>query len=182
VLEGGERLRADGIIVAAGVRSRELLSTIGIQIPLIAERGYHIQAHEHAWPDLPPVVFEDRSMIVTRFTSGLRIASFVEFGDPDSPPDPRKWARLHTHARALGLPSGPELTQWMGSRPTLPDYLPAIGRSRRARNLIYAFGHQHLGLTLAPLTGQIVAALATRSPLPVDITQCDVERFSRRRG
>jgi glycine/D-amino acid oxidase-like deaminating enzyme len=180
VLDGGEVRNADCVVVAAGVRSRELLRTINVDVPLIAERGYHIQASQHAWPDLPPVVFEDRSMIVTRFTSGLRIASFVEFADPDSPPDPRKWARLHRHAHALGLPSGPALTQWMGARPTLPDYLPAIGRSRLASNLIYAFGHQHLGLTLAPLTGQIVAALATRSPPPVDIGRCDLERFARK--
>jgi D-hydroxyproline dehydrogenase len=181
VLEGGEMRSADCVVIAAGVRSRELLHTLGVDAPLIAERGYHIQASEDAWPDLPPGVFEDRAMIVTRFTSGLRIASFVEFANPNSPPDPRKWARLHRHAQALGLPSGTALTQWMGSRPTLPDYLPAIGRSRLADNLIYAFGHQHLGLTLAPLTGEIVAALATRSAPPVDIGRCDLERFSNRR-
>jgi D-hydroxyproline dehydrogenase len=180
VLEGGDVRSADCVVIAAGVRSRELLHTIGVDAPLIAERGYHIQASEHAWPDLPPVVFEDRSMIVTRFTSGLRIASFVEFANPNSPPDPRKWARLHRHAQALGLPSGPALAQWMGARPTLPDYLPAIGRSRLADNLIYAFGHQHLGLTLAPLTGEIVAALATRGAPPVDIEKCDLERFKKR--
>ncbi len=49
----------------------------------------------------------------------------------------------------------------MGSRPTLPDYLPAIGRSQRSPNLFYAFGHQHLGLTMGPITGEIVAQLVT---------------------
>jgi D-amino-acid dehydrogenase len=177
LLQGGETLQADHVIVAAGVRSRELLRTIGIDVPLIAERGYHLQTNEHTWPDLPPVVFEDRSMIVTRFASRLRMASFVEFADPDSPPDPRKWARLRTHARALGLPFGPQFSEWMGARPTLPDYLPAIGRSPHAHNLLYAFGHQHLGLTLAPVTGEIVAALAAGERTLVDIASCALERF-----
>lgn len=178
-IEGGEALDADHILVAAGVRSRDLMASIGIAAPLIAERGYHIQSGGGEWPDLPPVVFEDRSMIVTRFASGLRAASFVEFGDPDSPPDPRKWARLHAHAEALGLPIGADAAHWMGARPTLPDYLPAIGRSARASNLLYAFGHQHLGLTLAPLTGQLIAALATGAPPALDLSPFTIERFAK---
>jgi D-amino-acid dehydrogenase len=62
----------------------------------------------------------------------------------------------------------------------LPDYLPAIGRSRRAANLLYAFGHQHLGLTLAPITGEIVGALVAGESTPVDIVPFDIDRFGRR--
>jgi D-amino-acid dehydrogenase len=127
--------------------------------------------------DMPPVVFEDRSMIVTRFESGLRAASFVEFSSLSAPPDPRKWQRLRTHAAALGLPIEVDARPWIGARPTLPDYLPAIGRSDRAENLLYAFGHQHLGLTLGPLTGEIIAALATGAPPPVDATPFSLRRF-----
>ncbi|HEX7012505.1 MAG TPA: FAD-binding oxidoreductase [Steroidobacteraceae bacterium] len=179
ILESREQMSAEYVVVAAGVRSRELLATIGIHVPLIAERGYHLHVDEAEWPELPPVAFEDRSVVVTRFNSGLRMTSFVEFANPDSPPDARKWQRLRKHARELGLPFSSNATEWMGCRPTLPDYLPAIGRTRRASNLLYAFGHQHLGLTLGPITGQIIAALATESPLPVEIGNCDIERFSR---
>ena len=91
-------------------------------------------------------------MIVTPFRSGLRAASFVEFARADSPADPRKWARLRSHVAELGLPFREPCSEWFGARPTLPDYLPALGRSRRAANLLYAFGHQHLGLTLAAIT------------------------------
>src|SRR3546814_961170 len=83
-------------------------------------------------------------MIVTRFADTVQAASFVEFHSPGAPPDPRKWDRLERHVRELGLPFNPPFTRWMGARPTLPDYLPAIGRSRRVGNLVYAFGHQHL--------------------------------------
>ena len=98
-------------------------------------------------------------MIVTRFEGGLRAAGFVEYAAVDAPPDPGKWRRLHEHVRQLGIPVHGEPVQWFGARPTLPDYLPAIGRSFRHRNLYYAFGHQHLGLTLAAITGEMVGGL-----------------------
>lgn len=116
-------------------------------------------------------------MIVTRYANVVQAASFVEFGRVDAPPDPRKWERLESHVRALGLAMAPPFTRWMGARPTLPDYLPAIGRSRRAPNLIYAFGHQHLGLTLAPITAELIAALVDERPPAIDLTPFDLTRF-----
>ncbi|MGQ0590916.1 MAG: NAD(P)/FAD-dependent oxidoreductase, partial [Sphingosinicella sp.] len=142
----GERLEADTILVAAGPASSRLLRPLGHKAPLIAERGYHIQCAGAGWPEeMPSILFADRHMFVTRFRSGLRATSFVEFGRASSPPDPRKWRRLRDHVRALGLPFEEPIAEWMGARPTLPDYLPAIGRSGRMPNLCYAFGHQHLG-------------------------------------
>lgn len=175
---GAETLRADQIVLCAGAASAELLQPMGARIPLIAERGYHIQSPTSRWPqDMPPVAFEDRSMIVTRFAGGLRAASFVEFAARAAPPDPTKWAKLRSHVAELGLPFDLPGKPWMGARPTLPDYLPAIGRSARARNLLYAFGHQHLGLTLAAVTGELVAALATGKPSPIDLAPFDPARF-----
>jgi D-amino-acid dehydrogenase len=170
---------ADLVLVAAGIRSRALLTPLGHRVPMIAERGYHIRAAlGDRWPTtMPPVVFEDRSMIVTRYADSVQAASFVELGDPDAPADPRKWQRLEAHVAALGLPVTGPFTRWMGARPTLPDYLPAIGRSRRADNLLYAFGHQHLGLTLAPATAELVAALVDGRTPGVDLNPFDLERF-----
>jgi D-amino-acid dehydrogenase len=177
-LDGGDIARADAVVIAAGVASAGLLEPLGHKVPIIAERGYHIQTAHTDWPaDLPPVVFEDRSMIVTRFRSGLRAASFVEFSRSDSPPDPRKWARLRQHVRSLGLSFGDPAAEWIGARPTLPDYLPAIGRSNRASNLFYAFGHQHLGLTLAATTGEAIGALVTGVPPAIDLSAFRLERF-----
>lgn len=175
--------RPDLVLVSAGVRSSALMAAAGHRTPLIAERGYHIRGGASAWPaDMPPVVFEDRSMIVTRYGGCVQAASFVELNDPDAPPDPRKWDRLERHVAALGLPVTGPYERWIGSRPTLPDYLPAIGRSTRVSNLIYAFGHQHLGLTLAAVTARIVGALAHGETPPVEIAPFDIARFERGRG
>ena len=178
VLDSGEVLHAGLVVVAAGVASAALLQPLGYRVPIIAERGYHIQSANAAWPAaLPPVVFEERSMIVTPFRSGLRAASFVEFARADAPADPRKWARLRSHVAELGLSLREPCSEWFGARPTLPDYLPALGRSERAANLLYAFGHQHLGLTLAAISGELIAALARREAADVDLTPFDLERF-----
>lgn len=169
---------ADLVLVAAGARSAGLMAAVGHKAPLIAERGYHIRADASRWPeDMPPLVFEDRSMIVTRYASQVQAASFVEFGAFDAPPDPRKWERLEAHVAALGLPMSGPFSRWMGARPTLPDYLPAIGRSAKLPNLLYAFGHQHLGLTLAPVTAELVSKLVDGTTSDIPTKPFDLARF-----
>ena len=178
VLSDGTQAGSDS---RAGRRGRAIGAADGRRghkAPVIAERGYHLHDPDADWPeDLTPLVFEDRSLIVNRFRDGLRCSSFVEFARPETPPDPRKWARLRRHAAELGLPFGPKAREWMGARPTLPDYLPAIGRSRRATNLAYAFGHQHLGLTLSAVTAELVAAMLDGRDPAVDLRPFDVTRF-----
>jgi D-amino-acid dehydrogenase len=167
----GDMMIADIMVLSAGVASAPLLRPLGLKVPIVAERGYHIQSVAPAWPaDLPPVVFEDRSMIVTRFESGLRAASFVEIGRQGASPDRGKWRRLRRHTAELGLPFDADAVEWMGSRPTLPDYLPAIGRVAGVANLYYAFGHQHLGLTFGPVTGEIVADMVEGGVVPPDFS------------
>lgn len=179
LMDSGEVLSADIVVVACGIASGTLLAPLGHTVPIIAERGYHIQSTVSRWPDLPPVLFEERSLLVVRLRSGLRVTSFVEFAREHSRPDARKWARLRKHVAALGLPFEGPGSEWMGARPTLPDYLPAIGRSRRAANLLYAFGHQHLGLTLAATTGEAIVALATGEATAFDTAPFAIERFAR---
>jgi D-amino-acid dehydrogenase len=177
----GAKYEADAIVIAAGIGSGNLLASADLFAPMIAERGYHIQAPTDAWPErMPPVVFEDRSLIVTNFTSGLRASSFVEFVRHERPPNELLWRALEAHVSDLGLPFREPVTRWMGSRPTLPDYLPAIGRSRSAGNLFYAFGHQHLGLTLAAVTADLVADLVVGHRPAIDLRPFDLERFGRR--
>ncbi|MBO9723116.1 MAG: FAD-binding oxidoreductase [Novosphingobium sp.] len=170
---------ADQVLVCAGVRSRELMEHLGHKVPMIAERGYHVRADASHWPaDLPPVVFEERAMIVTRYRHEVQAASFVELGKVDAPADPRKWERLERHVADLGLPITGPFRRWMGCRPTLPDYLPAIGRSTKATNLYYAFGHQHLGLTLAPITARLVTAMVAGGQPELPLSPFDIQRFA----
>jgi D-hydroxyproline dehydrogenase len=179
-MQDGAVYRADTIVVTAGIGASQILKRKFGSIALIAERGYHIEAAMDARSATPqglPVVFEDRNIILAPFASSLRLSGFTEFSNASSPPDERKWQKLQMHAHALGLPIPAKHDRWIGSRPTLPDYLPAIGRHPQVRSLFYAFGHNHLGVTLAATTGELMAALVQNSVPSIDLTPFDLKRF-----
>lgn len=177
-LDTGEVRHADEVLIAAGAWSGRVMRLLGLDPPLIAERGYSVQSAAHAWPaELPPTAFEERSLIVTRFSSGLRAASFLELGDPDPPGDARKWLWLERQLDELGIAFSKTPDRWRGPRPTLPDFLPAIGRMQAHPRVLYAFGHQHLGMTLSAITAELVEALATGAAPAVDLAPFRVERF-----
>ncbi len=174
---GGER-RAEGVLVAAGAWSGTLLRQLGTKPPLIGERGYAMQSAESEWPrDLPTTVFEQFFLVFSRFSGGLRATSCIEFGSPDAPGDPRKWRLMQKRIGALGLGFAAKPDRWVGARPTLPDYVPAIGRLKRAPRILYVFGHAHLGLTMSAVTAELVADLATGRPAPFDLDAFGLERF-----
>ena len=177
-LDGGGVREAEGALVAAGAWAGRLMRDLGVKAPVIGERGYSVQSAEHGWDEtLPPTVFEDHSMVVSRFTSGLRASSFVEFGSPDAPGDARKWQVLEQRLADLGIGFSPRPDRWVGPRPTLPDYLPAIGRLERDPRILYAFGHQHLGLTMAAITAELTTSLAEGVEPAIDLSPFRIERF-----
>jgi len=154
----GDRIAGTHVILAAGAYSNRLSSRLGYSVPLDTERGYHITLPK-AFPRFAlPVSSYERKVIMTPMTIGLRMTGTLEFAGLDAPPDANRWAMLQRHLAAL-LPSMPKdgLTTWMGFRPTLPDHLPVLGRAPDGRNLFFAFGHQHLGLTLSGITARVIA-------------------------
>lgn len=170
-------ITADEVVVCAGVWSGRLLGTFGARVPLEAARGYHVEMPQHAPLVDAPLLYSDRSILVTPMQGRLRASSFMEFRAPNAPGDPRKGKQLRTRLRALGYASEGDAAAWVGPRPVLPDYLPAIGRLAAAPNLHYAFGHQHIGLTLAAITAECLAAqVAGRAPA-VDLAPFAIERF-----
>lgn len=171
-------LSVSGAVIAAGQASRRLAADAGIKAPIVAERGYHVMLEGAEVGFEMPVASMDRGVILTPMTGGLRIAGTVEFARAGRP---ETWARADevlAHARALFPDLGGEQTsRWMGERPTLPDFLPMIGRAPNAENLYLACGHQHLGLTLAALTGEIIAALVAGRDTGIDMAPMSVDRF-----
>jgi D-hydroxyproline dehydrogenase len=164
-------------VVCAGVRSAPLLAPFGLRAPLQAVRGYHIEMPGHAPYSEGPLVYLDERVIVTPMTGRLRATSFMEFTDPDAPADARKPARLRANLRRLGYDCEPEGSSWVGSRPVLPDYLPGIGRAPGNPKLFYAVGHQHIGLTLAPITAELLADLVAMRTPRIAAAAYDLQRF-----
>jgi D-hydroxyproline dehydrogenase len=172
-----DSLTVSTAVVCAGAWSRPLLSAFGLHAPLEAERGYHVELPNHAPLTDAPILYADHSVVVTPMASRLRASSYLEFAGLTAPPDARKPARLRAKLRQLGYKCDIEGPSWMGPRPTLPDYLPGIGRAPGPHKLFYAVGHQHLGLTLAAVTADLVAEIVTDRTPRFDVKPFDLKRF-----
>jgi D-hydroxyproline dehydrogenase len=177
VLSDAAPLVVDSALVCGGVRSAPLLAPFGLRAPLQAVRGYHIEMPGQATFFDAPVAYVDDRVIVTPMSGRVRATSYMEFADPDAPADPRKPARLRQKVRGLGYSCELEGPSWVGSRPVLPDYLPGIGRAPGPAKLFYAIGHQHIGLTLAPFTAELVADMVAGREPPIPLAAYDLQRF-----
>ena len=178
ILDGPEfRMHAKRVILAAGAHSRPLARMAGDDVPLETERGYHLE-WDMAVPRLNrPVCLASRGFYLCPMTGRLRAAGTVELGGLTAPPSPHRLDRLLQGARTI-FPDLPDPSAtWMGFRPSMPDSLPVIGPSRLGPEVIHAFGHGHIGLTLAPITARIVADLVQGRAPEVDITPYMSGRF-----
>jgi D-hydroxyproline dehydrogenase len=179
VITDTERFIVNRVVVCAGAWSAPLLAPFGLTAPLEAERGYHVELPNHPPLIDAPLVYANEKIVVTPMAGRLRASSYLELAGLDAPPDPRKPARLRARLSRLGYRCNPDGPSWMGPRPTLPDYLPGIGRAASGQNLFYAVGHQHLGLTLAAPTARLIADLVAGRNTPWDIGALDLRRFGR---
>ncbi|MCW1934434.1 NAD(P)/FAD-dependent oxidoreductase [Pararhodobacter zhoushanensis] len=163
-LATGEAVEAGAVVLAAGAWSASLLRPLGIRVPLTAERGYHLE-FDGMVPLTRPFCPASRGFYFTPMQGRLRAAGTVELGGIDAPPSPHRWDRLEDAARSVFPDLPPPSRRWMGLRPSIPDSLPVVGTARKG--LVLAFGHGHIGLTLAPKTAELVSrALDGEAPLP----------------
>jgi D-amino-acid dehydrogenase len=176
ILTGTDPVLVDSVVVCLGIWSAPLLEPFGFRVPLEAARGYHVQMPQAQPLVDAPIVYSKEHIVVTPMASHVRATSFMEFAGAEAPPDPRKSAWLRHHARALGYTCEESSPSWVGPRPVLPDYLPAIGRAARQPNLFYSFAHQHIGLTLSAVSALAIADLVAGNPRP-DLDAFDLERF-----
>jgi glycine/D-amino acid oxidase-like deaminating enzyme len=179
--DAGE-LAADMAVVAAGAWSKPLAAALGNAVPLETERGYHLMIRDpEAMPSIP-TADGDGKFVATPMDTGLRFAGTVEFAGLNAPPDWRRARILLEQGRRMlpGLAARhPEerISVWMGHRPSMPDSLPVLGPSRASPDVIYAFGHGHVGMTAAPMTGRLVADLVAGRKPAIDISPFSPVRF-----
>ncbi|MFT7471642.1 MAG: D-amino-acid dehydrogenase [Kiritimatiellia bacterium] len=172
-------ITADKVIVAAGAWSRPLAQQLGDSVPLDTERGYHLMLPESTRDLLnAPVVNGESSFVLSPMETGMRLSSQIEFGGLDAAPDySRVRSLLPLAKRMLPTLDTCEESTWMGFRPSLPDSLPVVGFSTNSKNVLYAFGHQHLGMTMGAVTGKLVSDLiGGRNPI-TDMTPFRPNRF-----
>ena len=165
------------VIICAGAWSNNLSKKIGESFPLDTERGYHVMFNNHGLINRP-IGWSQSGFYLVQLEEGLRAAGTVEIAGLDKPENKKRIQMIESQARRL-LPQLNEVkSTWLGFRPTLPDSLPVIGPSKRNKNIIYAFGHQHIGWTLGAVTGKIINSICNERVPNINIEPFSPSRFN----
>ncbi|WP_415314770.1 NAD(P)/FAD-dependent oxidoreductase [Candidatus Pelagibacter sp. Uisw_137] len=168
----------DKIVIACGSFSKKLTDNLDEKIPLDTERGYHVHFKNCDHLLSRPVIFQNRGFGITPMEQGLRVVGTVEFGGLDNPLSKSRVKNLINNAKYMmgDLPKHED--EWLGFRPTLPDYLPVIGPSKKHKNVFYCFGHHHLGWTLGPISGKIISGMIAEENTNLDLKPYSSLRFN----
>ena len=168
----------DKIVIACGSFSKRLTDNLNEEIPLDTERGYHVHFKDCDHLLSRPVIFQNRGFGITPMEQGLRVVGTVEFGGLENPLSKSRIKNLINNAKYVmgDLPEHED--EWLGFRPTLPDYLPVIGPSKKHKNILYCFGHHHLGWTLGPISGKIIAGMIAEENTNLNLKPYSSLRFS----
>ena len=173
-----QRFNFDKAVIACGAFSKKLTDKLGEDIPLDTERGYHVHFKNCDHLLSRPVIFQNRGFGVTPMEQGLRVVGTVEFGGLDNPLSKSRIKNLINNAKYMfgDLPDHED--EWLGFRPTLPDFLPVMGPSKNNKNVFYCFGHHHLGWTLGPISGKIVSGMIAEENTNLNLNPYSSLRFS----
>jgi D-amino-acid dehydrogenase len=179
--EDGE-IACDRAVVAAGARSKALTASLGDPLPLESERGYHVMIPDAEVGPRTPMMASDAKMIVNHMNGGLRAAGQVEFAGLAAVPNWKRAEILRDHLVSMfpglaGTVSAETPRVWLGHRPSMPDGRPCIGTARKTTDVIYAFGHGHVGLVGSARTGRLVAQLVSGMPPEIPLAPFDPRRF-----
>ncbi len=175
----GSLIKADHVVVAGGAWSRALAEEVGDRPLLDTERGYHVLFPSAGALLTRPVCYPEHGFYMTPMADGLRAAGTVELGGLSAPPNPGRTVMIRKGVQTLLPGAGEGTREWLGFRPSMPDSLPVIGNSPTSPRVTYAFGHGHLGLTLAGITGRLVADLVACQPPILDVASLRPHRFGR---
>ena len=168
----------DKIVIACGSFSKKLTDNLDEKIPLDTERGYHVHFKDCDHLLSRPVIFQNRGFGITPMEQGLRVVGTVEFGGLENPLSKLRVKNLIDNAKYMmgDLPEHED--EWLGFRPTLPDYLPVIGPSKKYKNVFYCFGHHHLGWTLGPISGKIISGMIAEENTNLNLKPYSSLRFN----
>ena len=173
-----QRFIFDKLVIACGAFSKKLTDKLHENIPLDTERGYHVHFKNCEHLISRPVVYANRGFGMTPMEQGLRVVGTVEFGGLQNPLSKSRIKNLILNAKDMldGLPEHKD--EWLGFRPSLPDFLPVIGPSKNYKNVFYSFGHHHLGWTLGAISGKIISKMIDNENTNMNLQPYSPIRFS----
>ena len=175
-------IACDKAVIAAGAWSKVLAKAAGDRVFLETERGYHVTIADPGIEPRYPVMPSDGKMACVMTPTGLRLAGQVELAGLEAAPNWQRAEVLLTFARKVypGISADlpPERVKlWMGHRPSTPDGLPCLGLASGSSDIVHAFGHGHVGLTAAAMSGKVVADLVAGRAPPFDLAPYSAARF-----
>jgi len=173
-----QRFIFDKLVIACGAFSKKLTDNLNEKIPLDTERGYHVHFKNSDHLISRPVVWANRGFGMTPMEQGLRVVGTVEFGGLENPLSKSRIKNLILNAKDMMDGLGEHEDEWLGFRPSLPDFLPVIGPSKNYKNVFYSFGHHHLGWTLGAISGKIISKMIANEKTNLDIEPYSSLRFS----
>lgn len=175
-------IRGRHVVVAAGAWSQELSDQLGVRCLLDTERGYGYEFDEYESGLKSSMIDVDTHVAYTPRNNGLRIVGVSELADLRTPPRESSFTRVRTAAKMV-FPDLPfeAAERWMSYRPSPPDSMPYIGALPRYSNVVAAFGHGHIGFTLAATTGRLVSEQILHGATSIDIAPFAPDRFTPRR-
>ena len=173
-----QRFIFDKLVIACGAFSKQITDKLYETLPLDTERGYHVHFKDMDHLISRPVVYSNRGFGMTPMEQGLRVVGTVEFGGLKNSLSKSRIKNLILNAKDMldGLPEHKD--EWLGFRPSLPDFLPVIGPSRNYKNVFYCFGHHHLGWTLGAISGKIVSMMIAEEKTNLNLEPYSSRRFS----
>ncbi|MBV9424152.1 MAG: FAD-dependent oxidoreductase [Solirubrobacterales bacterium] len=164
---GAEDRSGDAVVIAGGAESRRLLAALGVRLPIVGAKGYSRTYPSHPSGPKHPLYLEGPKVAISVFDGGLRVSGTLELGARGLALSPRRLEAITTAAqRALPRwrPASPP-SDWAGMRSLSPDGLPFVGALPGVDGIHLATAHATLGITLAPLTGELLATqLLERKP------------------
>lgn len=169
----------DQVVVAAGPWSADVAKWLGYNVPLGWERGYHMHLEPGDVPQLGRAAYDvEGGFAIAPMRQGVRITSGVEFEHRDAPPNYTQIRKAVAEARKIHKMKGEiDAEPWMGRRPTLIDSLPIVGPAPRHKGLWFNFGHQHLGLSMAPGSAKLITSMIDGGTPPIDASPYRADRF-----
>ena len=174
---GQDKYIFNEMIICAGAWSNSIANMVGENFPLDTERGYHVLFETDKQLINRPIAWSESGFYLIQIEDGIRAAGTVEIAGLNKPPNDKRTKMIERQSRKILPQLGKVKSTWMGRRPTLPDALPIIGRSEKNKNILFAFGHQHIGWTLAAVTGKAINELIRGSKPNFDITAFSPNRF-----
>ena len=173
-----DSLIANKIIVATGAWSKKILKKFKIKMPLESERGYHVEYVEPNFYPKVPMMLTSKKFVITPMDGRIRVAGLVEFAGLKTLKRKPPLNLLKNKIKVL-FPDlkYKEKIEWLGHRPALVDSLPMLGYLDKNKQILVAFGHQHLGLTAGAKTGRIVSDLIIGNDIKLKISNYRPNRF-----